>query len=309
MIQLVHADVRSSVAGLSRQFAAAQPFRHVVIDQFLDPAFCRELMAAFPPFDTARAINERGEPGRKAVISNLAAIGPAYDRFDRLMRDPEFLSLAGTITGIPSLLYDPEYVGGGTHENLDGQDLDPHVDFNFHPTRALDRRLNLIVFLNADWEEAWGGCLELLPNPLAAAAEVRKIVPQANRAVIFETTESSWHGFSRIRLPDAAATSRRSIAVYFYTRGRPAAETAPSHGTIYYQRPLPEYIQPGRTLTDDDAAEIQQLLDRRDHQIRFLYDREKKFSRLIADLTRSPSFRLGRALTWPIRALRRRRPG
>ena len=307
MIELVHRGVRGRVEDLRREFAAAHPFRHVVIDEFLDPEFCRRLMDAFPPFEPGCAINERGEPGRKAVVSNIAVIGPSYSDFDRLMRDPEFLSLTGRITGIDRLIYDPDYVGGGTHENLDGQDLDPHVDFNFHPTRGLDRRLNLIVFLNQEWREEWGGCLELLRDPWATGGgDARRVVlPAANRAVIFETTESSWHGFSRIRIPEGIATSRRSIAVYFYTKGRPAVESAASHGTIYFQRPLPGHIQAGYTLTGEDAADITQLLARRDQQIAFLYQREKRFSQLIANLTTSPSFRAGRALTWPLRALRR----
>lgn len=302
---MISAAVRDRAADLHAQFESAQPFRHVVIDEFLDPEFCARLIAEFPTFNAASAINERGEPGRKAVISQLASIGPAYAAFDRLMRDPEFLALTGRITGIPDLLYDPDYVGGGTHENLDGQDLDRHVDFNFHPTRAVDRRLNLIVFLNPEWDESWGGCLELTRDPWSSAADARRtVLPVANRAVIFETTESSWHGFERIRLPASKPISRRSIAVYFYTKGRPAHESAPSHGTIYYQRPLPQQIQPGHTLTEEDAAEIQQLLARRDQQIKFLYDREKKFSHLIANLANSPSFRIGRILTWPARTFR-----
>jgi len=291
---------------LRRDFAAGQPFRHVVFDQFLAPTFCGELMAEFPTFDARHAANERGEQGRKAVFSKLSALGPAYVRFDRLMGDRQFLALIGRITGIDRPLYDPEYVGGGTHENLDGQELDVHVDFNYHPTRQLHRRLNLIVFLNPEWEQDWGGCLELLPGPWATAAESRKIVvPLANRGVIFETTERSWHGFPRIQLPPNRAVSRRSIAVYFYSRERAAQETAPSHGTVYYQRPLPGHIHAGHTLSESDMAEIQTLLARRDKQIEFLHGREVEFSKVLGGITRSPSFRLGRVFTWPVRALRK----
>lgn len=311
MLSLLHPSVRGRAQELRAQFAAARPFRHVVTDDFLDPAFCGELIAQFPRFDAKQAINERGETGRKAVTSRVPRIGPAYARFDGLMRNRAFLDLVGEITGIPNLLYDPEYVGGGAHENLDGQDLDPHVDFNYHPTRRLHRRLNLIVFLNPVWELSWGGCLELLRDPWAAhdaadgEAARRVIAPLANRGVIFETTESSWHGFPRLTLPPGSAISRRSIAVYFYTRDRPKLETAPSHGTIYYQRPLPERLASGYTLREEDVEEARSLLDRRDRQICFLYERELEFSSALEAIAGSASFRLGRALTRPFRALRR----
>ncbi len=305
MISELHAAVHDRAEDLRREFASNRPFRHIIIEPFLDPALCRELIAAFPSFGAGQSLNERGEAGRKSVFPDLAKLGPAYARFDNLMRDREFLALLGRITGIPRLLYDPDYIGGGTHENLDGQELDTHVDFNYHPRGQLHRRLNLIVFLNPEWNASWGGCLELLRDPWAAGEAARRtVVPLANRCVIFETTETSWHGFRRIQLPAGKEVSRRSIAVYFYTKERPTSETGPSHGTIYFQRPLPEQIQAGHTLREEDVEEIQKLLARRDKQIEFLYEREGEFSRVIEGITRSASFRLGRILTWPARALR-----
>lgn len=295
-------------AELHRRFAAAKPFHYVVIDGFLESEFCRQLMNEFPAFDAHRATNERGETGRKAVVSEPACLGPAYARFDRMIRSSEFLELMSRITGIPKLLYDPEYVGGGTHENLDGQDLDPHVDFNFHPSRQWHRRLNLIVFFNSEWRQDWGGCLEFLSDPWTAdgARPAEAVVPLANRAVIFETNEHSWHGFRRIQLPaEKQDISRRSIAIYLYTESRPVEETAVAHGTVYVQRQLSDHIQPGCTLTENDVDEIRVLLARRDTQIKFLYKREQEFSSLIWGMTSSPSFRIGRAITWPARALRR----
>ena len=302
---MLHRTVRDRVEDLRRQFDGARPFRHVVIEPFLEPESCQNLVAEFPAFETRYARNELGETGRKAVVPDLERLGPAYARFDQLMRDREFLGLVGRLTDIPNLLYDPDYVGGGTHENLDGQELDAHVDFNYHPKRAWHRRLNLILFLNPEWEAAWGGCLELLRDPWATGADARReVLPLVNRAVIFETTEASWHGFRRIRLPPGKSISRRSVAVYFYTKDRPPDQKAPSHGTIYYQRQLPGHIQPGHTLSEEDTAEIQTLLARRDKTIQFLYERELKFAKVLEDITKSPSFRLGRALTWPLRMLR-----
>ncbi len=307
VLALLDPGVPNRIAELNREFTSSQPFGYITVDHFLNPEFCRRLMAEFPAFDSAHALNERGETGRKAVFTDLARLGPAYAQFDQMIRTPEFLELMGRITGIPNLLYDPEYVGGGTHENLDGQELDSHVDFNYHPKRQWHRRLNLIVFLNPEWDEKWGGCLELLPDPWTpeGARPAAVVAPIANRAVLFETNEHSWHGFRRIQLPESKRhTSRRSLAVYFYTKERPAAETESSHGTLYVHRQLGEHIQAGHQLDQQDVDEIRALLSRRDVHIKFLYDRELDFSRVLEGILKSPSFLIGRALTWPARAIR-----
>ena len=309
MLELLHPNLAGCVAGLSQEFANAQPFRHVVIDHFLDPSFCERLMAEFPSFDERKAINEAGSVGRKAVISDIVRLGPAFREFDVLMKDREFLVFTGKVAGIGDVLYDPDYIGGGTHENLDGQDLDVHVDFNYHPRALLHRRLNLIVFLNPEWDPSWGGCLELRKDPWDAAdPEGKTIVPLANRAVLFETTERSWHGFTRISLPpEKRHLSRRSLAVYFYTRERPEQEIAASHGTVYIPRPLPDHLEAGYTLRQEDVDLLHILTERRNSQIRFLYERELEFSEAIAGITGSLSFRIGRFLTYPFRKLRGQR--
>ena len=131
---------------------------------------------------------------------------------------------------------------------------------------------------------------------------VQCILPIANRCVLFETSERSWHGFSAIRLPpERQDVSRRSIAVYYYTRQRPQAETSPPHSTIYVQRPLPEQIRAGYTLSEADVRALEMLLSRRDTQIKFLYKRELEFTTAIDSIARSVSFRAGRFVTWPLR--------
>jgi Rps23 Pro-64 3,4-dihydroxylase Tpa1-like proline 4-hydroxylase len=305
-VQIIRGAVLQQTQDLANQFVAGCPFRHAVIDQFLEEKVCGQLREQFPEFSAERARNELGEVGRKAVVPELASIGPAYAVLDELLRSRTFRDWLGRVAGIGSLLYDPAYVGGGTHENLDGQDLDPHIDFNYHPASGLHRRLNLILFLNPEWEEGWGGLLELHSNPWAVAGtdEIKRILPSWNRCVIFETTERSWHGFRRIRLPaDKQHLSRRSIAVYYYTRQRPRLEAAASHGTVYVPRGLAEHIQPGHTLSGEDVQEIQLLLARRDRQIQYLYEREMQYARI----AQSPTVRLARALVWPARKLLRRK--
>jgi hypothetical protein len=257
---------------LAAQFQRRDPFRYVVIDDFFDAATCARLLEEFPPFERGNARNEAGELGNKSTIEKIRGLGTSYAALDDLIQTREFLDLVGKITGIPNLLYDPWYFGGGTHENRSGQDLDAHVDFNRHPVERWHRRLNLIVYLNHEWQDGWGGSLELHSDPRADDDRVTLVTPLYNRAVIFETTEWSWHGFSRIALPDEKKSlSRKSIALYFYTTERPSDEQADTHSTIYVDRPLPDRFKPGFTLSEEDVEELRVLLARRDQHNQRLY--------------------------------------
>src|SRR6266404_9960293 len=97
MISALDPGAVARVDELSREFVEAKPFRHVVIEPFLEPGFCTDLMTQFPPFDREKALNELGEVGGKAVFSNFSRLGAAYVRFDRLMQDHASLSLVGRI--------------------------------------------------------------------------------------------------------------------------------------------------------------------------------------------------------------------
>jgi len=269
---MLNPAVAARAQDLAAQFQHREPFRHVVIDDFFDAATCARLLDEFPPFDRGNSRNEAGELGNKSTIEKIRGLGPTYTALDDLIQTREFLDLIGKVTGISKLLYDPWYFGGGTHENRHGQDLDAHVDFNRHPVERWHRRLNLIVYLNREWDDAWGGSLELHSDPRAAGDRVTFVTPLYNRAVIFETTEWSWHGFSRINLPEDKRTlSRKSIALYFYTSERPTEELADTHSTIYVDRPLPDRFQPGLTLSDADVQDLRVLLARRDQHNQRLY--------------------------------------
>ena len=274
---MISEHVLAGLPTFAEQFQRQEPFRHVVIDGFLQPEIAAALLAEFPAFDPAHAINENGEVGKKAVCERIRALGPNYSRLDAFIQTQEFLGLVSRISSIPGLLYDPHYFGGGTHDNRNGQSLDAHVDFNRHPITHTHRRLNLIIYLNPDWQAEWGGVLELHSDPRSGDDAITRVVPLFNRAVIFETTERSWHGFSPIALPTQRQDeARRSIALYFYTTQRPVEEVAATHSTVYVDRPLPGHLAVGLTLTPADVDEIKGLLRERDQHIQRLYREAKQ---------------------------------
>jgi Rps23 Pro-64 3,4-dihydroxylase Tpa1-like proline 4-hydroxylase len=273
-MSLVSRGVREKASELRQTFRSARPFRHVVIDDFLEPSFCREICDQFPDFDAKAAINENRQVGGKATQERVRGLGPAFKTLDDLVQSKAFRNMVSRISSVPDLKYDPHYFGGGTHENRQGQDLDPHIDFNYHPISRQHRRLNLIVYLNEEWEDDWGGSIQLHRDPRREPSEdeIVTVTPLMNRCVMFETTEHSWHGFPRIELPeDKQHLSRRSFALYFYTEDRPAEETATEHSTVYVERHLPEYIRAGKTLEEHDLEEIKRLLARRDQHLKRLY--------------------------------------
>jgi hypothetical protein len=273
------------IAALRAEFAAAQPFRHVVIDGLLRPDFCRRLADGFPQFDPELAKNELGLVGRKCVHTRVDRLGPDYAELDRFVQSPTFLEAMEEITGIDDLCYDPDYFGGGTHENLSGQGLHPHVDFNYHPETGQHRRLNLLLYLNDEWSPEWGGCIQLHSDPWDREHDVVETIPPLhNRCVLFETSERSWHGFEPIATLPGRELSRRSFALYLYTDTRPAAETRPHHETFYVFPPLPPRLTPGHTLDPADCKALREQLRDRDQWIKHLYQREIRFNATIEHL-------------------------
>lgn len=256
---------------------SAEPFQFVVIDDFLEPVCADKLIEDFPRFDPRNAINEFGEVGGKAVVEKIDQISSFYEKFFNYIKSNEFLDVMTALTAIPGLVPDPgSMYGGGTHENLHNQELDPHVDFNYLDPHKLHRRLNLLIFLNKEWEEEWGGSVEFHSNPRDPKQnKIKSFLPSFNRCVVFETNERSWHGFRRIQVPENKRhLSRKSISIYLYTRDRPADEIAPRHSTFYVQRPLPKQIESGYTLTQDDYEELYRLVTTRDKFIEFYQKKE-----------------------------------
>lgn len=281
--------IHSEIERYAKSFRNAMPFRHVVIDDFLQPDVASAMLASFPEFEAGHAANEVGEVGRKAVVPRVRELPEPYPQVDAWLQTDAFLDAVSRITGIPGLLYDPDYVDGGTHENVDGAGLNMHVDFNYHPRDQSHRRINLIVYLNPEWEEAWGGALELAGDPWDPADRERiSILPAFNRAVVFETNEHSWHGFPSINLPaDRRQLTRKSFAIYLYSRERPGEEVAPAHATVYVPEPPARHLVPGYTLRDSDATELERRYHRVRNYLRNQYQREQDFSRQIGDLERA----------------------
>lgn len=195
---------------------AADPFPFCVMDGFLNPATAERIASDFPA--TMGRINKlpksHHDVEQKRGVPLLDAMSDSQREFFQQVQSPEFLEFLERLTGISPLYADPHLNGGGLHEIYAGGFLNVHADFNFHPTMGHLRCLNLIVYLNPDWDDAWNGQLELWSEDFSGAPV--KVSPQMNRAALFRTSETSWHGHPK-PLAAPEGVSRRSLAVYYYT--------------------------------------------------------------------------------------------
>jgi hypothetical protein len=223
-------------AALHQQFRDAEPFPSICIDDFLEPELAREIARSYPDHEHAEklghsfnAVNER----RKVQITDRSLFPDPVKRLSDYFSTPEFIAVLSEITGIPNLLWDDTFAGGGMHQTAAHGRLDVHVDFNRLQHNGWYRRVNLLLYLNERWDEAWGGQLELWDRDVKR--RYQSVVPLINRCVIFETSDISYHGVAALTCPPDVV--RRSFALYYYTKEPPAQVLHGDHSTIFRARP------------------------------------------------------------------------
>lgn len=194
------------------------PFQHWVGDNFLPPETVRAINKQWPKHADPRWHRERGKAAHKGSILFPKTLPEIANAVAEYLYSPESIERLSSITGI-DLLPDPWFktgpemprLGGGLHEIESGGYLKMHVDFTLHPA-GVERALNLLIYLNEDWDEGWGGALEL------HGESITKITPVGGRVAIFPTHDQSWHGHpDPLTCPDHRA--RRSLAIYYYKQG------------------------------------------------------------------------------------------
>ena len=204
-------------------YAGNPPFPSIYFDDFFDPDFLRDVLAEFPDLAQKKSNIYYNNPNEnKHAGKGESDMGPNTRALIHYLNSEPFLEFLQQLTGIEeTLIPDPYLEGGGFHEIKPGGFLKLHVDFHKHKRTHLDRRLNLLVYLNEDWEESYGGHFELWERDMSRC--VTRIAPLFNRVALFSTTGDSWHGHpDPLTCPEGR--SRKSLALYYYTNGRPKQE-------------------------------------------------------------------------------------
>lgn len=219
---------------IAEAYQNAQPFPYVVLNDFFVKSEAEKALKVFPEIKDKGWIHYVHVNENKHGLNKLELIPDVIKNgVLKELNSSRFLELLENITGIKNLLADKTIEGGGIHQSENGGFLNVHADFTVHPhNKNWYRRVNVLVYLNQDWDESYGGNLEFWEKDMSKS--VVSIAPLFNRVVIFNTTEDSYHGFpDPISCPENV--TRKSIALYYFTEEKSGAFKRKS--TNYKARP------------------------------------------------------------------------
>jgi 2OG-Fe(II) oxygenase superfamily len=227
------ARMKQVAASAHSSYSSAVPFPHVVLDDFFDPEILELVLAEFPQPGAIRWQTFDDEREIKLASAAESSFGSTTRLLLYHLNSITFLEFLSTVTGIANLIPDPSFEGGGLHQIVRGGKLAIHADFNRHRSYDLDRRLNVLLYLNKDWREEYGGHLQLWNRDMSRCEA--KVLPVFNRLMIFGTTDFTYHGHpDPLRCPEGM--TRKSLALYYFSNGRPAEEISGEHSTLFRAR-------------------------------------------------------------------------
>ena len=221
-----------------QRYLLSDPFPNIVLKDFFNPDMLDFVLHEFPDLSKLRDTKSFDTSLEKKLTVNQNYIfGRQTKIFLNYLNSQPFLHFIQLLTGInETLLGDPYFVGGGLHQIKRGGCLKIHADFNKHELTGLDRRVNILIYLNKNWKNDYGGHLELWDRDMKLC--VKRILPEFNTVVIFNTTNYTYHGHpDSLNCPEGM--SRKSLALYYFSNGRPQTEINPDlpvHGTIFRER-------------------------------------------------------------------------
>jgi len=193
------------------------PFKYYVIDNFLEHDHAKQLSEEFIDYNSPNWFVYNNPLEIKKASNNWYFFPPKTYQFFQYLNSSEFIKKIQDITGTNKVYPDLGLHGSGWHIQGKDSKLNVHLDYSMHPKLNLLRKFNLIFYLTPDWNTNWGGNLEFWSHDSTTNLPKEKIITienKFNRALLFDTSQNSWHGFNDpIKCPEGVY--RKSIAMYY----------------------------------------------------------------------------------------------
>ena len=204
-----------------------EPYEHVIIDDFFDEPLAHFIAHEFPAYDNNIWTSVYDNPIEVKRACNHWDNFPLhiYNAFTYFC-SYEFNQILSKHFNVDSLVPDYGLHGGGMHSHKRGGKLNIHKDYSIHPKINMMRHYNIIVYVTPNWKPEWSGGLEMWSHDEKTNKPkelIKTIENKFNRAVIFNTTQNSWHGLPHdLNCPDGV--SRNSLAAYYVSEVTEKAE-------------------------------------------------------------------------------------
>jgi|APGre2960657404_1045060.scaffolds.fasta_scaffold101538_1 Rps23 Pro-64 3,4-dihydroxylase Tpa1-like proline 4-hydroxylase len=266
---------------MKNHFDNSSPFPFVVIPNFFKSNVAEEIYNSFPKIEGCDKklwknqgwhIYDNPIEGKLTIddYKIMNNYGEILSNMWETLESSDFIETISNITGIENLEKDPYRHGAGLHCHPPDGKLEMHLDYSIHPITGKERRLNLLIYMNKEWCNEWGGNLELWEgnNDRMTNGPIHSISPKYNHAILFRTSDVSWHGMPEpIKCP--IGNSRKSIAIYYVSENRKDANKR--NKASFQARPTDPirenknifelydklcFIRSTRRLTDDDVAKL-----------------------------------------------------
>jgi Rps23 Pro-64 3,4-dihydroxylase Tpa1-like proline 4-hydroxylase len=252
----------NDIESLKNKYFNAQPFEHIVIDNFLNNAYAEKIYETFPNLDNSW--HEYKNPIEvKYAFDDINSLNEEVKNYFYYLSTTEMINIIKSITMIDDLEYDAYLHGAGVHMHPRHGRLNIHLDYEKHPYSGKERRINIILFLSKDWDPNWNGANELWDKHVSKC--ITKTEIKFNRAIIFKTNDISWHGLpEKISCPEGIF--RKSLAYYYISplkTNKPIEQYRKK--AKFIKRPEDKYdirmqklydIRPYRRITNEDMKLI-----------------------------------------------------
>lgn len=194
--------------GLKNEFNQNTPFPHLILknwfsDKIMDNTLSN-ILKIKDDYDWHKLCTN---------TSDFSQFGESAVQLTNYLISDEWVNFLRELTDIKNLRPDKDWVGGGINYEPRGSHLEPHTDFN--KSSSGWRRVNLLLFLSKNWKKEWGGYNEMGHFDGGRFVKDVSYSPDFNTAVIFSTSDNSFHGFDIVKCPDNEA--RIVITCYYYS--------------------------------------------------------------------------------------------
>lgn len=244
-----HSELEEWAENNKLVYKNAAPFPYIMLDDAGDRYMIQDVVKAFPSKQELEWWKYNNVFEKKLAFDKIYKLPEDIKKILCEMNSSRFVKMLENLTGIPNLIPDPHYSGGGLHQIENGGLLKLHLDYNYNANLKLHRRVNVLLYLNHDWKDEYGGQLELWDKDVTKC--YASIAPSFNRMVVFTSNDFSVHGHPKpLNLPEGM--TRKSLALYYYTSERPQEELSNPHSTVYKFEP-----------TDNPSEELKALQEKR----------------------------------------------